>query len=35
MELVRATVIGTSCEIDFSFFPSHIVFLWLISRLAN
>ena len=35
MELVRATMIGTSYKIDFSFFPSHYVFLWLISRLSN
>ena len=25
---------GTSYEIDFLFFPSHVVFLWLISELA-
>ena len=35
MELVGPTMIGTSYEIDFSFFPSHIVLLWLISGLAN
>ena len=34
MELVRATMIGTSYEINFSFFPSHSVLLWLISELA-
>ena len=28
-------MIGTSYEIDFSFFPSHIVLLWLISELAS
>ena len=27
-------MIGTSYEIDFSFFPSHIILLWLISGLA-
>ena len=27
-------MIGTTYEIDFLFFPSHIVFLWLISELA-
>ena len=31
---MRATIIGTSYEIDFSFFLSHIVLLWLISGLA-
>ena len=35
MELVRATMIGTSYEIDFSFFPFHIVLLLLIGGLAN
>ena len=35
MEFVRVTMIGTSYEIDFSFFPSHSVLLWLISGLAN
>ena len=27
-------MIGTSYEIDFLFFPSHVVLLWLISELA-
>ena len=27
-------MVGTSYKIDFSFFPFHIVLLWLISRLA-
>ena len=35
MDLVRATMIGARYEIDFLFFSSHIVFLWLISRLTN
>ena len=35
MKLVRATMIGASYEIDFSFFPSRVVLLWLISGLAN
>ena len=34
MEFVRATMIGTSYAIDFSFFPSHIELLWLISESA-
>ena len=34
MELVRATMTGTSYEIDLSFFSSHIVPLWVISKLA-
>ena len=35
MKFVRAAMIGTSYEIDFSIFPSHIVVVWLISGLTN
>ena len=34
MELERAAMVGTSYEIDFSFFSSRVVLLWLISELA-